>query len=546
MEANRITTLTTLIMEEYLKGNIDIEYDRSRSKRGHTFESELVYHGYKSMQNQVKKYLIENANGQNYQKKFTEEDIKKIDKLVFSPHQIQDSRKLFPKTLEDFTKVLDQQFKEEMDIFTQILQLCMAKAETDETTESGSAIKKMVIADMMEGMASAYQEKVNRRKEKQEGKQENRIEVLNKMVCSRRARRLLTEQQKNVMDKTRKNLILAACMLGMDLDKTNEFLTKAAFTYRLDYTDSLELKAAYVIEYSTDQPADSTEEFSERIRALEKLTTEQAEGFLDFFQTICFNEYKIWQNEWEKCRRYGLEKEFLCEWTWKRLKSLYPKYLSKKSKSAFVMTKKIVEDQTDLEQKFSEILQDFESFLDGKMEEEKRADLQSWIVETRLDRRRCLLEFIYYFINNEEETLLFQKKNGKTEFYTPVFYNTEFSDSTLEKIKDWDRILQRDDIIKLGLHLRLTLEGMDYMLQTAGFYKLYACNLYENALMRALLTCREDGDILNERHFTENEGAFESLKNRVLQNLEYNFSGFKKIPDTDKKPGWEIWLEEIK
>lgn len=111
--------------------------------------------------------------------------------------------------------------------------------------------------------------------------------------------------------------------------------------------------------------------------------------------------------------------------------------------------------------------------------------------------------------------------------------------------------LSRSDVIRLGIELALTVDGMNQLLTIGGFYKLYARDFFEYALKRTLYELESfhytDGyrfgakNSINARNDDDLDSARRALKRNFLLCLEENYHQLSPTNWSDcckDEPNW--------
>jgi len=443
-------SIHTYFLEEYIKGNIHLHIMKPSAFPEKSLEMELLTHGYSSMQNKLKQYLLarqkkENANASG----------EKVN---------------LPEVSKEYAYQIILKTKE----------MCVMRANVEDNEEVSTIIEKFIADDFEEGTTKKVY--FYPRMDDSNDLMKTVIHTVGKELYEdpqmndsrqRYIRRLLTEKahkQSNI----RRNLIKAAYRLGMSVKEMNLFLTKAAFTYELDFTDVWEMKAAYMAEHKPAEAGDSPMMF---LANMEKLKQEDVESFLVEVRQATLNR---WLQECHKLRDEKSRLDFLMQWTWKLF--CYMEHLKSLTEEAYPQTEK---ELSDIYGKIKKIIQ-------SQNLQEEEVIFRELFIDCLLDRHFQLLQFLYQIASSPKETVegfRVDTRDGNTVgICVPVRREDGFIhlNRNLKKIENPDRVISRSDILLLGIALGMTWEELDHALEIAGFYKLYAKDFHERALINRL------------------------------------------------------------
>lgn len=479
---NSAVSIHTQYLEEFLRGTADLQIvkDPKLSKMEMSLEAELMSKGYSSMQNKLKHFLIKQQVRSGSKEDITLPEISKEE-----AHRI---------------------------IYTE-KKLCTARAGAAEGSPVSNALERYISYNFEETTRKTVF--FYPKEEKKTGdllpdaKCRVSMELYgdNSDTHLRNVRDLLTQKARK-QSGPRKDLIQAAYRLGMDLHETNEFLTKAAFTYALDYLDPWERKAAYLIACHPVQDGDSPMVFQSKMQ-----TAEPTDSFLNM---VCRSEFLRWVDQYRHLQNREEKEAFLLEWAWKLLVGEDPKY----GKKSFY-TKQTVAQRKQVNDAFAAQfarLQAIAEQIDGST---NLPATDFPIATCMMDRQRHLLDLIYASIWNPDDCLdveLCAKSRPFTVTYYPPFKEYGFTklERDLRKIAEPDRHISRSDIITLGIVLGFRWEQFDRALEAAGFYKLYVKDIQEQALIAALVDEPED---LEQAFWAQLQQRYGKLSAKLRKNV---------------------------
>lgn len=479
---NSAVSMHTHYLEEALRGAIDLQIvkDPRITKMEISLEAELMSKGYSSMQNKLKHFLIK--------------------------QQVRSGSK------EDIT--LPEISKEEAHRIIYIeKKLCAARVGAAEGSPVSNALERYICYNFEETAHKTVffypKEENNTGGLMPDAKYRVSMELYGDYsgTHQRNVDRLLTQKARK-QSGPRKDLIQAAYRLGMNLHETNEFLTKAAFTYALDYLDPWELKAAYLIACHPVKDGDSPMVFQSKMQ-----TAEPTDNFLNM---VCRSEFLRWVDQYRHLQNREEKEAFLLEWAWKLLVADDPKY----SKKSFY-TKQTVAQQNQVNDAFAAQFARLQAIANQIDDSTILPATDLPIATCMMDRPRHLLDLIYASIGDHDDCLdveLCAKSRPFTVTYYPPFKEYGFTklDREMQKIADPDRPISRSDIITLGIALGFCWEQFDRALEAAGFYKLYVKDIQEQALAAALVDEPED---LEQAFWAQLQQRYGELSEKLRANV---------------------------
>ena len=501
-------SIHTYFLEEYLRGNLDLHIMKSPGFPKESLEMELLSHGYTSMQNKLKHYLmtsqpakISNAPGKvdtvvELPKDYAYRVILETKNICVLRADAEDNEAVtqaihnyITDDYEEVMQVIQDHSVEEPNPFSSKRVYFYPKVDMDSNTLMSSAIclaGKELYSD----------------KELSDSQQ-------------RHIRWLLTKKSRKQSD-TRQDLIRAAYRLKMTLNEMNLFLTKAAFTYALDATDPWELQAAYLTVYEPVRDDDSPMIFDSKMKALAAKGRGEGPSLASFLEQINLQTVDHWFQQWQEQQSCGCGTAFLMAWSWYA-------YIYQNQEAA----KKSAFKNQDFRCKAEDTLSVIYQRLEKLVLEIPRKQWLKYLsanphtknfTDCLMDRQFQLLQLLYRHSSTQDgKSISFRIQNQAGEAignYVPAFREDGFTatlDRNLRKVENLERPLFRSDIISIGIELYLTWEEIDEALELAGFHKLYVKDIHERALVITLKSNKQEG-----RHST--------LKMQILEQLEALYS----------------------
>jgi len=583
MMSDSLPSIPTVLIEEMIKEHLKIDFKTSRSLKHKSLERELLTKGYTSMQNKLKHILLEtwNQKDQNSEMRelltsFSEKCLDRARVRVGSEEGAAIIRLIlydYNEWLENFTNdqknitAVQNEAANNVKVFEYFLE-----EEKDTGALQKEAIEKT-------GRIFNYESQQAQKAQRKQITEDQR--KLLEAACYRRASYLLTEGP-GKFDKTRKKLIQAAYMLKMDLDKTNEFLLKAASTYEINLGNDWELKAAYLLDKDPVEEQDTPATFQIEMDRIDT-NSDEFRKFKDIFDDYVISKWKSLYKYWNN-HNADSGNLFLAVWAWKRVldkkgddikngrASGQKNRITKKELTGECGTEKF--KNKDYNQIISEEYQRLEGLIAGN----KDRELQKWIITKMWDRNSRFLDIVYQLLsmddyNHNDIELCIRSKNGMDFLYIPPLNHgkavtiqkmtngnktsktkaakdkTNQSDkkdpvdSIFARVKGKGRSLTKDDVLIIGMVIGLTQKGMDYLLNAAGYYKLYVRNIYEQALYKAFENYKDD--TLGQFRLKDNV-KFAIMK-KFIQNLESEYTRFSKNNKETlqkKEPEWVRWVRK--
>ena len=528
-------SIHTHFLEEYLRGNLELHIVKSPTFPQKALEMELLSHGYSSMQNKLKHYLLTNRIGR-ISEKAEQADVLELPRDYAYRAILETKRICVLRTDAEDNGAVSQAIHNYItDDYEEVLQ----------AIEQHSADKENLIASKTVFFYPKVDEDSNALMSAAialAGKELYRDAELNESQ-QRNVRRLLTQKSRKQSD-TRQDLIRAAYRLKMNIDEMNLFLTKAAFTYKLDLTDPWELRAAYLATYEPVRSDDSPMIFDSRMRMLADRMAAGNCPVMQFLTAALQQALGCWYWQWQEWYSRGDGNAFLLDWCWYT-------YIYQQEKNARKSTYKSREARLQGERGLSAIYGKLEALV-------SRVPRQDWLAvlseesgyaknltDCLMDRQFLLLQMLYrHCARRSTEAVSFQIQNraGDTVCsYTPAFREDGFVhlDRNLRKIENPDRPLSRSDIISLGIELYLDWEDIDQALTIAGFHKLYAKDICERALEMALEAKKQDLSLQElSKHI--------QLKLQILEQLDTLYSTLSREARMQLEKAEPEWIRRLR
>ena len=491
---NRVYSVYTYYLEEALKNMIQLEIVKPPQKEITSLEMELACRGYGSMENKLKHYLVKQ------QAKKEGKSPEEITTLEMAPEDAY-------RVIKEVRNICVSRTGEEDDsAVADVVErhICSSFETSEHTTvfffpsqDTGTNDLMSVAYDLLD----------------------KEFEDTNVKDSKRKHLETLLTQRKRKHDSVRKDLIRAAYRLGMNLREANEFLTKAALTSGLDYTDPWDRKAAYLIACEPAGEDDSALIFRDKME--KAVPTEQ------FWNQVCRMEFMNWVADYRQQDTPEKKEAFLLNWAWKLLAHEDPMYGKKSTYTKISPARK-----RQIDERFSMCFTRLHTLADTIDSSKSIPPTDLLIAACRMDRRRHLLEYLYE-VTSDSDVQDVTLYGPKGQPFWPCFKEYGFTklDRNLRKVADPDRPVTRSDIIKLGLMLELSWEQIDRALQLGGFYKLYAKDFHEQALLAVL---------------AKKPASAEETKAKILQQIQHDYSRLsEKLREKMKKEEPE-WVRGLK
>lgn len=526
-------SIHTYFLEEYLRGNLELHIMSSSEYSEKTQEMELLTHGYTSMQNKLKHYLIESQRGKAFRVPGTEDIAVELAgdtayRLVLETKKICVLR----ADAEDNEPVEQAIYNYITDDYEEAIQIIQEHSDEETNLVSHKWVyfypkKDIGFNSLMSSAISLAGKELYDDKELNDDQQ-------------RHIRKLLTQKARKQL-KPRQDLIRAAYRLKMTLDEMNLFLTKAAFTYALDFTDPWELRAAYLTVFEPVRDDDSPMIFDSKMKTLAGQGRGNGPTLASFLGQIKLQALDRWVRKWKKQESCGCGTAFLMEWSWYtylhqnrqgvRKTTFYSKEFRQKAEDAL----------SAIYQKLEKLVLEIprEQWLKYLLTDPYTNDFTDCL----LDRHFQLLQLLYrHSAKPIRKKISFCIRNQAGEVvgsYVPDFREDGFTitlERNLRKVEDPERPLCRSDIISIGIELKLFWEEIDEALELAGFYKLYVKDIHERALIIVLRSIKQKNPLKDRL-----------LQSQVLKQLEelYNELGEENQKTLRKaEPEWIRGLRE--
>lgn len=473
-------SIHTFFLEEYIRKNLDLHIVKSPDFPKRSLEMELLSHGYTSMQNKLKHYLIENRIAEvsenpskkgpvlELPKEYAYRAIWETKRICILRADAEDNAAVtraihncITDDYEDIIQVFEQYQTDDKNKITSKTVYFYPKIDSDSNSLMSAAIRLAGKELYPDKTLSASQER-----------------------C---IRRLLTQKSRKQSD-TRQDLIRAAYRLKMNVTEMNRFLTKAALTYALDFTDPWELQAAYLASHFPVRDDDSPMVFDIRMHELaEKNISGDSPVFL-FLKQIMEQNLMHWFRQWQEQQKLGCGFFFLMDWCWYLYIYKNPKDIKKSMFKSQAERIRTGNELSAIYQKLETLVleippQDWLSFLSA----EPDVYMQNF-PDCLMDRQFRLLQLLYRRSENQSREHISFRIQDRTGTplgsYAPSFRENGFVhlDRNLRKVEDPERPLSRADILSLGIELYMDWEEIDRALELAGFHKLYVKDIHERAL----------------------------------------------------------------
>lgn len=531
-QKNAVYKILTPGMDAEAAGQVYIFKENRNADQKYSLESELVSNGWRYIQNDFKSYL--NDTQKNTQ-----------------PGE--NSKITIPE--------------EEMD---KLIDLCLEYAEVDHPCDKNilrNSLSRVLTWDSeygifsykapeMEGSSGLVKESIDKAFFGRVTKLSNQSD---NSKYKNYQRQLFTPEPS---EKSRTYILQFAYLLKMTSEDTRTYLTKWSFSDDIRWNSPWELAAAYEIECNPAREEDRASTFWDAVQqriAINKNNPNGSENqvYLEFIHRKEQQEYDAWVKSYrEHCNR-NLKDAFLCHWAWLLLvssaddaqKRIVPT-LSDKEIYTYLpnnyrrLNEYVQAHVPSLEQESSEIQPD--------LPQEDHA-LQQKIIHVMKNRHLRLVAAAYMYARlnytRKEKTIDLQYLEHSV-YYTLPLRNLGFHalPTSVQKIENRHQAkkkqapsetgplfnqLSRSDVIRLGIELALTVEGINQLLTIGGFYKLYARDFFEYALKRTLYELESfhytDGyrfgakNSINARNDDDLDNARRAIKRNFLLCLEENY-----------------------
>lgn len=439
------------------------------------------------------------------------------------------------KNKKDGEENRDAEYSEKaIQTINELLDICMEYAEIDgNDSDTRQTIKKAILNSLTLDEESG-RFSFRPREEKGSGKL-NKDRIIQAFKGDEAQKNAIGDKeykklQRNLFSpepkaEARRLILQFAYLVKMTRKQTDDYLKKWVLTDGIRWDSPWELAAACEIEKNQAKDSDRMSDFLDRIG-------EHIKGDSDYKDFICSEEkkeYTKWKSSYRQHCEQKLDEKFLCHWAWllmikrnsgqtqdcipnfseeeirQKLPTIYKalcEYVKnnvqersgeEKKSSSEEMRGEIISIMKDRLLRLNAAVWEY-AWLDGLAKPSRKLDgMGDYYPPRRKDvlrrlpgtfdkiGKRCKEKIK----KTEEEKA--QKTEGNEENKNP--YRRPGKNEIMETKIDPDSILYRPDrsmILELGSALGLTEEGFCQLLEIGGFYRLYARDFFEYALMSTL------------------------------------------------------------
>lgn len=574
---NAYNRIVTPVMEAEAHGKTFILKNLNTEGASGRLVCELLRYGWINAENEMKWYLKQKQNGGGGMESR--------------------KREYSPKAIQAINELLD---------------ICMKYAQIDgndgETENTRQTIKNAIMDALTldedsgtfsfqlrekEHSSGINKEKISRLWCESNGRKENAI---GDKEYKNYRRNLFSPEPKA---EARRLILQFAYLVGMDRKKTDEYLKKWVLTDGIRWDSPWELAAAYEIERNQAKESDWAEDLLGRIGEHMADASDNS-NYMVFIHSEEDKEYEKWKRSYQQHREQKLDGKFLCHWAWLLMirrnsgetrdcipcfseEEIYGKLPAIYQALCGYVENNVLKQSGEGKTPSSEemrgeiisIMKDRLLRLNAAVWEYARLDGGEWKHSRKLEGMgnyyppcredvfgRLPGTFDKIGKRYKEKVKITEADKAKKEEQGKEIkcpYRRPRANEMANRKEDPDSILYRPNrsmILELASELGLTEAGFCQLLDIGGFYKLYARNFFEYALISALNDMENDQKVISDgrrfgvreqgeiRHDADMRNVKRQLKQGLTDWLEDSRSGLT-CTEKMEEPNWVKFISEM-